>query len=150
MYAKKIVLLTICLVLFSFTNRPVKSSDRWERQEIKERNEARERSAELQDKKIADFENRQSERRARNKQKQEQEALKPPRPVKPVRQTTSALSLRILKLEQEVEVLSDIVEVLLERVAALENPAQKIEAQEKPKEVIIAPGQFKTLPAGTP
>lgn len=154
MDAKKIVLLTICLVLFSVVaDRPASSSRRrieelmWTRQQIKERDENIKRGTEIQDKKVADFEKRQAERRARNKQKQEQEALKLPHPVKPIRQTTSALNSRLSRLEQEVEVLSDIVEFLLERVAVLENPAQEIEAQENQGEAVIAPDRIKTLPA---
>ena len=123
--------------------------DIWEKQKLQERIEARERAAEIRDERLAEFKKRQAERKALNKQKQEQEALESQRPVKPVRQTTSALVLRISKLEQEVEELSDVVEFLLERISALENPAQQeIKSQNNPGKTTIDPGKFKILPAG--
>jgi len=151
MSVKKIIFIAVCLVLFCvFSKGPARSyPDNWTKQEIKERNEARERSAEIQQKRITDFENRQADRRNRNEQKQKEEALESKRPVKPVRQTTSALILRVSKLEQQVDDLSDVVEFLLERVSALEGPAEsEIKSQENPEEIIIVPGKMKTLPAG--
>jgi len=149
MYTKKNIFLIACFVLFSVvSNGPARSHRLWTEQQIKERNDARERSAEIREKRLAEFENRQTERRARNEQKQKEEALESQRPAKPVRQTTAALVMRISKLEQQVEELSDIVEFCLDRISALENPVeQKIKSQENPEELIV-PGKMKTLPAG--